>query len=198
MDEARQTLDLSAFKHVVVPIGVVIGLGVARIVISMSQYIQQRERVRFSAIHAIWTTQLFLMFVGVWWIFWGLRNVEAERWTFFTLIYLLAGPALIYLPSILLLPEVPDAGELDLGSLFDRMGRPIFLCLVGFVLWLACTGLYLLREPFLAPQRAVQGVCVGAWLIGAVFPSRRMAAGVGALTLVTVILTLATVRANLA
>ena len=93
---------------------------------------------------------------------------------------------------------IPDAGELDLGSLFDQMGRPIFLCLVAFGLWLACTGLYLLREPFLVPQRAFQGVCVGAWLIGAVFPSRRMAAAVGALTLATVILLFATVRANLA
>ena len=197
MDETPQVLDLSAFKHAVVPIGVIIGLGVARIVMSMSQYIQLRERVRFSAIHAIWTTLLFLCFVGVWWILWGLRNVEAERWTFFTLIYLLAGPALIYLPSILLLPEVPDAGELDLGSLFDRMGRPIFLCLLGFGLWLACTGLYLLREPFFAPQRAVQGLCVGAFLIGAVFPSRRMAAVVGTLMLAAVILALATFRANL-
>jgi hypothetical protein len=198
VEETPQTLDLGAFKHLVVPIGVVIGLGVARIVISMSQYIQQHKRVRFSAIHAVWTTVLFLLFVGLWWFMWGMRSVEAERWSYFTLIYLLAGPALLYLPSILLLPEVPDAGELDLGSLFEAMGRPVFLCLVGFALWLACTEVYLLRQPFLVPQRAFQGVSVGAFLIGAVFPSRRMAAAVGAFTLVLVAVSWATVRAKLA
>jgi hypothetical protein len=198
VDETPQTLDLGAFKHLVVPIGVIIGLGVARIVMSMSQYIQQHKRVRFSAIHAVWTTVLFLVFVGLWWFLWGMRSVEAERWSYFTLIYLLAGPALLYLPSMLLLPEVPDAGELDLGSLFERAGRPVFLCLAGFALWLACTEVYLLRQPFLVPQRAFQGVSVGALLIGAVFPSRRMAAAVGALTLVVVAVSWATVRAKLA
>jgi len=197
VDETSQALDLGAFKHVVVPIGVIIGLGVARIVMSMSEYIQQRKHVRFSTVHAVWSILLFLLFVGTWWFLWGLRSVEAERWTFFTLIYLLAGPALIYLPSILLLPEVPDAGELDLGSLFDRVGRPIFLCLAAFGLWLTCTELYLLRQPFLVPERAFQGMSVGAFLIGAVFPSRRMAAAVGAFTLVVVAVSWATVRAKL-
>jgi hypothetical protein len=197
--ETSHAMDLGAFKHVVVPIGVIIGLGVARTVISLSQYIQQRGRVRFSAIHAVWSAFLFLLFVGLWWFLWGLRSVEAERWTFFTLLYLLAGPALLYLPSILLLPEVPDAGELDLGSLFDEAaGRPFFLCLAGFTLWLAFAQLYLLREPFLVPQRATQGVAGGLFLIAAVFPSRRMAAGVGVVVLVLLVVTMATVRAKLA
>lgn len=65
MDETPQMLDVGAFKHVVVPIGVIIGLGVARIVMSVSQYIQKRERVRFSAIHVVWSAFLFLLFVGL-------------------------------------------------------------------------------------------------------------------------------------
>jgi hypothetical protein len=198
MDETMQTLDLGAFKHVVVPIGVIIGLGVARTVMSVSHYIQHRERVRFSAIHAVWSAFLFLLFVGVWWILWGLRYVDAERWSYFTLIYLLAGPALLYLPSILLLPEVPDAGELDLGSLFDRASRPFFLCLAGFTLWLASVEIYLLREPLLVPPRANQGVALGMFLIAAVFPSRRMAGGVGAAVLLLAVVALTTWRAKLA
>ena len=137
------------------------------------------------------------MFVGLWWVLWGLRYVEAERWSFSTLIFLLAGPALLYLPSILLLPEVPDTGKLDLGSLFERVGRPVFLCLAGFALWLACAELYLLRDPFLVPQRANQGVALGLFLIAAVVPSRRMAAGVGVVVLVLAVVALATWRAAL-
>jgi hypothetical protein len=198
VDEPPQTLDLGAFKHVVVPIGVIIGLGVARTVMSLSHYIQHRERVRFSAIHAVWSAFLFLLLVGVWWVVWGLRYVDAERWSYFTLIYLLAGPALLYLPSILLLPEVPDTGELDLGRLFDRAARPVFLCLAGFTLWLASVGLYLLHEPFLVPLRANQGVAVGMFLIAAVFPSRRMAGVVGAVVLFLAVVALTTWRAKLA
>ena len=67
MNEVPQTLALSAFKHTLVPIGVIIGLGVARIVMSVSLYIKDRDRVRFSLTHTIWTSLLFLLFVGLWW-----------------------------------------------------------------------------------------------------------------------------------
>jgi hypothetical protein len=196
--EPSSTLDLGAFKHVVVPIGVVIALGVARIVTSISHYMQHQEQVRFSWVHAVWVGLLFLWFVGLWWISWGLRHVDAERWTYFTLIYLLIGPALMYLATTLLLPDVPDGGDLDLGDRFEGVGRAFFACLAGIVLWLACAELLLLREPFLVPKRANQSVLLLMFLTGVAFPSRRTAAILAALTVPLALLMLATVRAKLA
>ena len=197
MNEASQGLDLGAFKHVVVPIGVIIGLGVARIVMSVSQYIQQRERVRFSAVHALWSGLLFVLFLGAWWILWGLSHAQAERWSFFAMIYLVVGPALIYLPSILLLPEVPEEGSLDLGALLDGFARTMLLSVVAFVVWLVGAEMYLLREPFWIPKRTTHIVVAGALLVGAAFPSRRMTGIVGSVALVAVLVSLATVRARL-
>ncbi|MFG0291087.1 MAG: hypothetical protein ACF8CQ_23175 [Rhodopirellula sp. JB044] len=197
LNEPSQTLDISAFKHVIVPIGVVIGLGVARIVVSVSQYVSRWERVRFSSVHALWSFSLFLMLVGLWWIIWGLRFVDAERWSFFTLIYLLAGPVLLFLPSIILLPDVPQDGELDLGSVVEEAARTLFLCLAAFLLWLAFTQIYLIRESFLVPHRVGQAMALVVLLIGAMFPSRRMAAVVGVMLLALLVATLATVRASL-
>ena len=197
MDEAQPTLAPGAFKHIVVPIGVVIGLGVARIVMMGSQYVAQRERVRFSAVHTVWCTLLFVVLIGLWWIVWGLSHAPAERWSFYVLFYLLMGPILVYLPSILLLPEMPEDGPLDLGDLFDRLGRAALLCMAGFVVWLACAELYLLREPFWLPKRANQSVVFGAFLLGAAFPSRRVAGVVGSLALVVVLAALGTVRGRL-
>ena len=198
MADPSQTLDLGAFKHVVVPIGVVIALGVARIVTSVSHYIQHSERVRFSWTHAVWAGLLFLWLVGLWWISWGLRHVDAALWSYFTLIYLLVGPSLMFLATTLLMPEVPDGGELDLGERFERIGRAFFLCLAGFVVWLACSELMLLREPFLVPKRAMQAAFLTMFLIGGAFPSRKTAAVLASLTLPLALLALATVRAKLA
>ncbi len=197
MDEATQTLAPGAFKHIVVPIGVVIGLGLARVVMIASQYLAERDRVRFSAVHSLWSALLFIMFVGVWWILWGLSAAPADRWTFFALLYLVAGPVLIYVPSMRLLPDLPDEGSLNLDGLFDRVGRSVSLCLAGFVVWLACAELYLLREPFWVPQRANQAVVCGAFLVGAAFPSRRVAGLVGSVALLALLVSLATVRARL-
>ncbi|UCE85213.1 MAG: hypothetical protein JSU66_12800 [Deltaproteobacteria bacterium] len=197
MSDMTPTLDLGAFKHVVVPIGVVIALGVARIVTAISHYIQDRGRIRFSVTHAAWAGLLFLWFVGLWWISWGLRHVEAERWSYFTLIYLLVGPSLMYLATTLLLPDVPDGGELDLAARFESIGRAFFICLAGFIVWLACVELLLLREPFLLPKRANQSVVLLMFLVGASFPSRRTAAILAALTLPLALVALATWRARL-
>ena len=197
MNDVPETLDLGAFKHVVVPIGVVIALGVARIVTAASQYIQNRERVRLAWSHAAWSAVLFLWFVGLWWISWGLRNADAARWSYFTLIFLLIGPSLMYLAATLLLPEVPVEGELDLAGRFDEVGRPFFLCLATFVLWLAGAEMLLLEEPLLIAKRANQGLALALFATGAAFPSRRTASILGVLVLALAIFALATVRARL-
>ncbi len=102
MPETSHTLDVGAFKHIVVPIGVVIALGVARIVSAASHYIQHHQRVRFSVGHGLWCVILFLWFVGLWWIVWGLRQVDTALWSYFTLIFLLVGPCLLFLAASLL------------------------------------------------------------------------------------------------
>ncbi len=190
-------LDLSAFKHVVVPIGVVIALGVARTVSAASQYIQHRDRVTISAAHAAWSILLFLWFVGLWWISWGFRHADAERWTYFTLIFLLVGPALMYLAATLLLPDVPDEGELDLSGRFEEVGRPFFLALIGFLSWLIAAEMLLLQEPFLVGKRLAQCFYIVVFAVGAAVPTRRMATILGFLVLALSILTLGTFRSRL-
>jgi hypothetical protein len=189
--------DMSAFKHVVVPIGVVLGLGVARVVVHVAQYVQKRDRVRFSATHVVWSVTLLLLFVGLWWNLWGLRAIHAGTWSFFTLIYLLTGPILLYVPSILALPEVPDSGELDLTSLFERVGRPILLFVAAYIVWLASIQITLLEESVFAPQRAIEGAAVIVLLIAALFPNRRMVAASGVIVLLLLVLGMSTVKAQL-
>ena len=193
-----ETLDVSAFKHVVVPIGVIIGLGVARTMTQASHYIHHGDRVQFSAGHAIWCVILFLWFVGLWWIAWGLRGVDSRLWSFFTLIFLMVGPCLLFLASSLLMPDLPETGELDLGARLEAMGRPFFLCMLGFLLWLAGTEWWLKEEPLVVlPKRALQGLAATIFSLGALFPSRRNATWLGAIALPLVIFALATVRSKL-
>ena len=180
-----------------VPIGVVIGLGVARIVIATSHYVANRERVRFSAVHSLWSVLLFVMLLGVWWILWGLSHAEAERWTFFALLYLVGGPILIYLPSTLLLPDVPDEGTLDLADTFDRLGQTMMASMALFVVWLAGAEIYLLSKPVWDLTRIPQSLVCGAFVVGAAFPSRRVAAVVGAVSLLVILASFTTLRTRL-
>ncbi len=94
---------------------------------------------------------------------------------------------------------MPAEGELDLGERMEALGRPFFLSLAVFLLWLACSELWLLREPWIVlPKRVFQGVALTIFGLGAAFPSRRVATVLGALALPLVVVALATVRAKLA
>ena len=189
---------MNAFKHVVVPIGVVVGMGVARMMTALANYVQNRDRIRFGLAHSLWSTVLFLWFVGLWWIAWGLRNIPAEFWSFWTLIILLVGPCLIFLAVSLLMPDLPDESELDLGAQLDEVGRPVFLCLIGFILWLVGTEFWLQGEPLLVfPKRGLQALAIAIFAAGAIVPTRRMTTVLGVIALPLVIIALTTVRGKL-
>jgi len=198
VENLGDTLDVAAFKHVVVPIGVVIGLGVARMITVLSQYLQHRDRVRIPAGPLLWSATLFLWFVGLWWIAWGLRSVETDLWSFFTLIFLLLGPSLMYLASTLLLPDLPAEGYLDLGARLGANARPFFAALVGVLLWLLLSEVWLRGEPWLVlPKRIFQGIAITLFAAGALWPSERASTWIGAIALPLVIIALAMVRGTL-
>ena len=95
--------------------------------------------------------------------------------------------------------QILTEGELDLGSRLETLGRPFFLSLGAFLVWLAASEMWLLREPWIVlPKRIFQSVALTLFALGAALPSRRMATVLGAIALPLVILALATVRAKLA
>ena len=193
-----ETLDVAAFKHVVVPLGVVIGLGVARMMSTLSDYMQHRDRVRFSVGHGLWCAILFLWFVGLWWIAWGLRLADASLWSFYTLIFLLIGPCLTYLAGSLMLPEMPAEGSLDLGDRLSQNGRTFLLSLASVLLWLAASEVWLLQEPWdLFPKRAFQLASISILSVGAFYPSQRFLTILAAVQLPILLTALGTVRSSL-
>ena len=141
---------------------------------------------------------LFLWFVGLWWIVWGLRRVEADLWSFFTLIFLLLGPCLLYLATTLLIPGVPEKGEIDLNERIETLGRAFFLCLIGFLLWLVTSEIWLLHDPWIVlPKRVFQTIALVLFGLGVAFPTRRVIGLTGFIALPLVVGALATVRSQL-
>ncbi len=190
-------MEASAFRHVVVPLGVVIGLGVGRMVTTLASYFDNRRNLRFCSAHVLWTAVTFIWLVGLWWVLWQFQHVDADRWSFFSMFLLLLGPASLYLAVSLLLPAVQPGEALDLGTRFDEVGRAFFLCLLAAIAWLGICEVVLLQADLLDPRRfgqAAVAVLVGA---AAARPSRRFANVVGVLVLVLAVIAFSTFRAGL-
>ena len=179
------------------PVGVLVGLGLVRIVVAVSSYIEDRERVRFSVVHGIWVANLLLLFIGLWWALWQLRTLQADQVTISLLMFLLIGPCLMYVPSTLLLPDLPQSEKLDLRSIFERVGRPVFCSVAALFVWMIAAQVYLRGFSPFDPPRMAQGALVAIMLLAAWFPSQRSAAIVGAILFIIVGLSFATVRASL-
>jgi len=191
MSSQNPGIDPAAFKHLVVPLGVVIGLGVAHLVRCVASYIEKRREVRFSLGHSLWTAVCFLFLIALWWNVWALRSIPGESWSYFVLIYLMVGPAAMFLAVALLVPSLPDDPpegtapglRLDLGRHMDSACRHVFSSIAGAVLWLMITQTWLEGQELLTANRFFQSSAIVLLSIGVVWPSRRIATILGVVML---------------
>lgn len=113
-----------AFNYVAALASVINALGIVRILVRFSEYVQRGESLKVD--HS-WTFTLlivhqFLLHVLLWWLLWGIR--EATNFYYLTYLYMLMGPILLFLGTSLLTPDIVD-NEVNLLELYDRV-RPTY------------------------------------------------------------------------
>ena len=94
---------MGAFEYLSVLISIIFALGMTRVLWGVGEMLQALSRRRIYWVHVIWIINLFLYLVVEWWIFYRWRN--QQPWTFLLFIFVLIGPTLLYLASILLFPR---------------------------------------------------------------------------------------------
>ena len=94
---------MGAFEYLSVLISIILALGMTRVLAGVGEMLQARSQRHIYWVHVIWIINLFLYLVVEWWIFYRWRN--QQPWTFLLFIFVLIGPTLLYLASILLFPR---------------------------------------------------------------------------------------------
>ena len=118
---------MSLFEYVSVMVSVVLALGIAQILTGIGAFLVAQERPRAYWLHGVWLTFFTLLHVNAWWYFWDLRSRPPD--TILAFVFTLLGPALIYLPTYVLLEgRFPSNAR----EHFYRVRRPFFaLCIAG-------------------------------------------------------------------
>ena len=121
---------MDAFSYLIVLVSIVLGLGITRLLTGLSALVEARARVRVYGPPLAWAGVLLIHF-QTWWAFFGLRY--RDGWTFAAFLAILVQPALLYLPSALVLPvAVGPLKQVDLRVLradpvvFRAVRRPLF------------------------------------------------------------------------
>lgn len=94
------------FTHVRVLVGVVLGLGLTRILAGLASFMQHPKHKKLYATHLIWVAAVLLAAIHFWWF--ELELARIQPWPFELFVFVLAYAFLFYLMATLLIPDGID------------------------------------------------------------------------------------------
>lgn len=94
------------FPHVRIVMGMVVGLGITRILMGLAGIIQHRTRPRLSLIHLLWAGSMLLELVFFWW--WEFELSTIDTWSFGIFFFLILYSVTLFLLGALLFPDKLD------------------------------------------------------------------------------------------
>lgn len=103
------------YPHIRIVLGMVIGLGVTRLLSGLARLVQHPTQHRMDGVHLAWVASILLALVHFWWWQFGLYQVEA--WTFGTYLFVIGYAIALFLLAALLFPD-SMAGYESYGDYF--------------------------------------------------------------------------------
>jgi hypothetical protein len=102
-------VDAEFFPHVRIVMGMVIGLGITRLLMGAAGLIQHPKRARLSLIHLLWAFSILLELIFFWW--WEVELSLLTDWSFGIFSFLIAYAVTLFLLAALLFPDNIDDYE---------------------------------------------------------------------------------------
>jgi len=101
MSTTATTTDL--FVHIRIVIGIILGMGVTRLLSGVARFVQHPGRERIYLVHLGWVLSMLLTLVHFWW--WEFWLFGITQWTFMMYLFLIGYAILLFLLCALLFPD---------------------------------------------------------------------------------------------
>ena len=111
-----------SFEWVQAALGIIVALGMTRLVTSIVQLHTLRRSVRIDWVPIAWAINIFFLLLQFSWVFVALREIVKD-WTFGLFLCLLGFVLLLYTAAALVLPTTQAQAGDDLGAWFRSDGR---------------------------------------------------------------------------
>ena len=95
-----------------------------------------RQNIKPYWLHLAWIIFLLLLHFHVWWGLWDFQQVTT--WNYFSYLFLLSGPVLLFVAVAIIIPEDQQAGKIDLQEFYFKTNTKFFLTLAFAVIWGLC------------------------------------------------------------
>ncbi|RWM67425.1 MULTISPECIES: hypothetical protein [Mesorhizobium] len=91
------------FPHIRIVMGMVIGLGVTRLLSGLARIVQHPGQYRLYPVHLAWVVSVLLMLVHFWW--WEFGLFQIETWTFGKYLFIIFYAVTLFMLCALLFPD---------------------------------------------------------------------------------------------
>lgn len=124
--------------------GMVVGLGITRLLAGAAGLVQHPQRASVSVIHLLWALSMLIEMVLFWW--WEFALYEITDWSFGIFAFLIVYAVALYLMAALLFPD--DIDDYDGYEDFFLKRRAWFFALFGATFLLDVVDTLIKGEPY--------------------------------------------------
>jgi hypothetical protein len=122
------------FPFISVMFAVIMGMGVVYILIAIATIVRGYHRtITPYWLHLAWIIFLLLLHFHVWWGLWDFQQIT--NWNYFTYLFLLSGPVLLFVAVAIIIPDDRQSGNIDLRQFYFKTNSKFFLTLTFAVIW---------------------------------------------------------------
>jgi len=121
---------LSEFEYASVAVSVVLALGIADILRFFGDTVRDLDARKLYWVHTLWLLVLMKTHMDFWWIMWTFRDSVSIGPS---LIYIMVGPALLFVATRTLLPGADDHGDMEV--MFFTRKNAFFSLMILLSLW---------------------------------------------------------------
>jgi len=123
---------MTAFEIVFALLTMITSLALAHLLNGFAIILRNASRVRFSALHALWSWIAIALLIGNWASYWEMRLVSS--WPAWAVLLIVANFTIQYIFCALVTPETPEVGTLDLEAFHEHAHRRYILALIALLL----------------------------------------------------------------
>jgi hypothetical protein len=122
---------VDAFSYLSVLLSIIIGLAITQVLQGYRALILAKARIRSDGTALLWSVSLLLFATQAWWASFGLR--EHQDWSFLAFAMVLLQMILLYMMAAVVLPDVGEEQEIDLGAHFAEHRKIFFGILLAML-----------------------------------------------------------------
>jgi hypothetical protein len=159
---------MTQHEYIFIAVSIILGLAITRLLHTIAMQTRAHTRVIFHWSSAMWAFSIMLYILQLWWVGWGLR--EIEQWTFLDFIVLVFGSSCIYGAAEMAL-SAPEDETLDMLHESQNLGRLSALSMLLYFLVGPYVNIFM-YENAIVPSVAVPSIGILLMLLVMIFPAR--------------------------